>query len=53
MPTPPSGFKVYVVSTNGGSTQDLAYWEYSPKGTLQISKSSADPSITNGNNCMI
>lgn len=51
MPTPPSGFKVYLVSTNGGSTQDLAYWEYSPKGTLQISKSSADPSITNGNNC--
>lgn len=51
MPTPPTGFKVYVVSTNSGSTQDLAYWEYSPKGTLQISKSSADPSITNGNNC--
>ncbi|MBC5630540.1 hypothetical protein H8S20_16915 [Clostridium sp. NSJ-6] len=48
--TPPSGFKVYVVTTNGGATQDLAYWEFEQKGRLQISKESADPSITNGNN---
>ena len=47
--TPPSGFKVYVVTTNGGATQDLAYWEFEQKGSLQISKESADPSITNGN----
>lgn len=48
--SPPSSFKVYVVQTNGGSTQDLAYWEYSPKGSLQIYKSSAKPEITNNNN---
>ena len=47
--TPPSGFKVYIVTTNGGATQDLAYWEFEQKGSLQISKESADPSITNGN----
>ncbi|WWU66758.1 SpaA isopeptide-forming pilin-related protein (plasmid) [Clostridium baratii] len=51
MATPPSGFKVYVVDTNGGRTQDLMYWNYSPKGTLQIEKSSAVPSMTVGNNC--
>lgn len=50
LPSPPSSFKVYVVQTNGGSTQDLAYWEYSPKGSLQIYKSSAKPEITNNNN---
>lgn len=50
LPAPPSSFNVYIVQTNGGSTQDLAYWEYSPKGSLQISKESADTSITNGNN---
>lgn len=44
---PPSGFKVYIVTT--GSTQDLAYWEFEQKGKLQISKESANPSITNGN----
>lgn len=48
--TPPSGFKAYIVTTNGGATQDLAYWEFEQKGSLQISKESADPSITNGNN---
>ena len=51
LPSPPSGFKVYVVETNGGSTQDLAYWEYSPKGQIQIEKSSSNPEITNNNNC--
>lgn len=50
LPSPPSAFKVYMVQTNGGRTQDLGYWEYTPKGSLQINKSSADPSITNGNN---
>lgn len=48
--TPPSGFKAYIVTTNGGATQDLAYWEFEQKGRLQISKESSDPSITNGNN---
>ena len=50
LPSPPSSFNVYIVQTNGGSTQDLAYWEYSPKGSLQIFKESADKSITDGNN---
>lgn len=49
LPSPPSGFKVYMVST-GASTQDLAFWEMQQKGSLQISKESSDPSITNGNN---
>lgn len=48
--SPPSSFKVYMVRTNSGNTQDLAYWEYSPKGSLQIYKSSAKPEITNNNN---
>lgn len=50
MATPPSGFKVYVVDTNGGRTQELMYWKYAPKGELQIDKSSDDTSMTNGNN---
>ncbi|MDU2673078.1 MAG: thioester domain-containing protein [Clostridium sp.] len=37
LPSPPSGFKVYMVST-GASTQDLAFWEMQQKGSLQISK---------------
>lgn len=49
LPSPPSGFKVYMVST-GASTQDLAFWEMQQKGSLQISKESSDLSITNGNN---
>lgn len=49
LPSPPSGFKVYMVST-GASTQDLAFWEMQQKGSLQISKESSEPSITNVNN---
>lgn len=48
--SPPSSFKAYIGDPANSSYQSIAYWEYSPKGTLQISKSSADPSITNGNN---
>lgn len=48
--SPPAGFKVYFVTTNGGATQDLAFWEFEQKGSLQISKVSADESITKGNN---
>ncbi|WP_304427844.1 collagen binding domain-containing protein [uncultured Clostridium sp.] len=56
MPAPPAEFKVYKVSTNGGSTQDLAYYNLerpapAPKGSLNIIKSSATPEFTNGNNC--
>lgn len=49
--SPPASFKAYFGSPANSSLQTIAYWEYSPKGSLQISKSSADPSITNGNNC--
>lgn len=48
LPAPPSSFITYIVST-GTYTQDMAYWEMQRKGSLQISKESADPSITNGN----
>lgn len=56
MPVPPEEFKVYKVSTNGGTTQDLAYFSIerpapAPKGSLNIIKSSATPEFTNGNNC--
>lgn len=56
MPAPPAEFKVYKVSTNGGATQDLAYYNLerpapAPKGSLNIIKSSATPEFTNGNNC--
>lgn len=48
---PPSSFKVYIHDTNKGSTQDLATWEYSPKGKLSLEKSSAIPTMTDGNSC--
>lgn len=48
--SPPSSFKAYIGTSGNSSYQSIAYWEYNPKGTLQIYKSSADPSITNGNN---
>ena len=31
--------------------QEIAYWEYTPKGNLEIQKASAIPNITNGNSC--
>lgn len=48
---PPSSFKVYIHDTNKGSTQDLATWEYNPTGKLSLEKSSAVPSMTDGNSC--
>ena len=50
MAEPPSSFKAYIASTEGSSYQDLAFWELEQQGSLQISKASSDPSITNGNN---
>lgn len=47
--SPPSSFKAYIGDPSNSYYQSIAFWEYSPKGSLQISKSSADPSITNGN----
>lgn len=50
LPSPPSSFKAYIGDPSNSALQSIAYWRYNPKGSLQISKSSADPSITNGNN---
>lgn len=46
---PPDSFKVYVVETNGGKTQDLMYYEYNPDGYIKVQKSSSDTGITSGN----
>ena len=56
----PAGFKAYICINNGYGTnwtgaytrrQSVAYGVYSPTGSLQITKTSADPSITDGNSC--
>lgn len=60
LPTPPSNFKVYTADgidygTNSlGDTvvnQTMAYWILEEKGSLQIKKESANPEMTDGNNC--
>lgn len=60
LPSPPSDFKVYKakcpgtgVSWQGIVTQNQTlYWgQNEPKGNLTIEKSSANPSITDNNNC--
>lgn len=60
LPSPPSDFKVYKakcpgtgVSWQGNVTQNQTlYWgQNEPKGNLTIEKSSANPSITDNNNC--
>ena len=48
----PTSFKAYIGDTSSGY-QSIAYWEHSPKGQLQIEKSSANPTITNNNNCYL
>ena len=50
-PSVPDAFKVYKVETNGGSTQDLMYWEYAPTGHLNLKKTSANPELTDNNSC--
>lgn len=55
--SPPAGFKAYIAYTEdsgGVDYQNLTYFVYTPeqpKGSLIIRKSSAVPSITNGNDC--
>lgn len=49
LPEAPSNFHVWVVDTNGGATQDLAYWTLDEKGYVNLNKVSANPEITNGN----
>ena len=46
----PASFKVYILST-GSATQNILGYEYTPTGTVSLSKSSADTGITSGNSC--
>lgn len=48
--TAPASFKVYILST-GSATQNILGYEYTPTGTVSLSKSSADTGITSGNSC--
>lgn len=48
--TPPSSFKVWSVETNGGSTQDLAFYTMEEKGFAKVKKISANTVVTDGNN---
>lgn len=60
LPTPPSNFKVYLAdgteygtnsSGNTAINQTLAFWMIEEKGSLEIKKESANPEMTDGNNC--
>ena len=47
--SPPSEFKVWKVETNGGTTQDLAFYTIEEKGYLQLKKESGNTEVTDGN----
>ena len=47
--TAPASFKIYVLDT--GSSQNILGYEYTPTGTVSLSKSSTDTGITSGNSC--
>lgn len=52
--SPTERFHVWIVDTNDGLTQKLAYWtidEEVRQGNLQINKSSKNPEITDGLSC--
>ena len=51
LPEAPSNFHVWVVTSNGGATQDLAYWTLDEKGWVNLNKTSANPDLTNNNSC--
>jgi len=48
--TAPASFKVYILST-GSATQNILGYEYTPIGTVSLSKTSANTGITSGNSC--
>ena len=48
--TAPASFKVYILST-GSATQNILGYEYTPTGTVSVSKTSANTGITSGNSC--
>lgn len=51
MPSPPKGFKAYIAETADNARQNLAFFVYEPEGDVELYKSSADPTITNGHPC--
>lgn len=51
LPAAPEDFNVYILECGERDVQEIAYWEYIPKGNLEIQKASAIPNITNGNSC--
>ncbi len=48
--TAPASFKIYILST-GSATQNILGYEYTPTGTVSLSKTSANTGITSGNSC--
>ena len=48
--TAPASFQVYILST-GSATQNILGYEYTPIGTVSLSKTSANTGITSGNSC--
>ena len=48
--TAPASFQVYILST-GSATQNILGYEYTPTGTVSLSKTSANTGITSGNSC--
>ena len=51
LPAAPEDFNVYILECGERDVQEIAYWEYIPKGDLEIQKASAIPNITDGNSC--
>ena len=45
----PDSFKIFVLAT--GKTQNILGYEYTPTGTVSLSKTSANTGITSGNSC--
>ena len=45
----PDSFKIFVLAT--GKTQNILGYEYTPTGTVLLSKTSANTGITSGNSC--
>ncbi len=50
-PMPPEGFDVFLYNVGSTTNQGLMSWSYTPTGSLEIQKVSADPAKTNGNPC--
>lgn len=51
-PMPPEGFDAFIYNEGRvNNQQPIMSWDYTPTGSLEIIKVSADPSKTNGNPC--